>query len=93
MTVVTSAGFEWPRVGWIPYCLCNIVDNDCTVGISVVHGSERLVAFLSCRVPYFELYGGGVVEGNGLGEEGGADGGLPVIIELVLRDLLIAVSY
>jgi hypothetical protein len=39
---------------------------------------------LARRVPDFEFYGGGFVEGDGLGEEGGADGGFAVVVELVL---------
>ena len=64
--------------------MCDIINDDSAVGVPVVHGRERLVALLACRVPYLELDGCGFVEGDGLGEEGGANGGLPVVIELVL---------
>lgn len=67
------------------YSLCDIVYYNCAVGIAVVHGCQRLVAFLSGSIPDFKLDSGVLVEGNGLGEEGGADGGLSVRIELILQ--------
>lgn len=67
------------------YGLRYVVDNDSAVGIAVVHGCERFVAFLPGGVPYLELDGCGVVEGDGLGKECGADGGFSVVIELVLQ--------
>ena len=66
------------------YGLCYVIDDDGAVGVSVVHWSEGFVSFLACCVPYLELNGCGVVEGDGLGEEGGADGGFSVVIELIL---------
>jgi hypothetical protein len=81
------------------YSLCNVVDYDSTVGISVVHGRERLIALLTSRVPDLKLDRRVLVEGNGLGEEGGADGGFSVVVELVLdkaqheRRLGIYISY
>lgn len=39
------------------YSLCDIVDNDSTVGVAVVHWCEGLVSFLTRRIPYFELDG------------------------------------
>lgn len=66
------------------YRLCDIIDDDCAVCISIVHGGERLVALLACRVPDLKLDGCVLIEGDGLGEEGGADGGFPVVVELVL---------
>lgn len=67
------------------YGLRYVIDDDGAVGVTVIHGCEGLVAFLAGRVPYLELDGGGVVEGDGLGEEGGADGGFSVVVELVLE--------
>jgi hypothetical protein len=64
--------------------LCDVVDDDGAVGVAVVHGRQRLVALLAGRVPYLELDCCGLVEGDGLGEEGGADCGFPVVVELVL---------
>ena len=64
--------------------LGDVVDDDGAVGVAVVHGGQRLVPLLPRRVPYLELDGGGVVEGDGLREEGGADGGFSVVVELVL---------
>lgn len=69
------------------YGLGDVVDDDGAVGVAVVHGRQRFVAFLSRRVPDFEFYGGGFVEGDGLGEEGGADGGFAVVVELVLLNI------
>jgi hypothetical protein len=67
------------------YSLCDVVYYNGTIGVPVVHGRERLVALLASRVPDLELDCGGLVEGDGLGEECGADGRLPVVIELVLH--------
>ena len=66
------------------YGLCDVVDDDGAVGVAVVHGGERLVALLAGRVPDLELDGCGFVEGDGLGEEGGANRRLPIVVELVL---------
>lgn len=68
------------------YSLSNVVDYDGAVGIAVVHGSQRLVALLTCGIPDLELDGSRVIEGDCLGEESGADGGFPVVIELVLDE-------
>ena len=54
--------------------LCDVVDDDRTVGISIVHGCEGFIAFLAGGIPYFEFDCGGIVERDGLGEESGADG-------------------
>ena len=67
------------------YGLCDVVDYYGAVCVTVVHGCEGFVAFLAGCVPYFEFDGCGVVEGDGLGEEGGADGGFSVVIELILK--------
>jgi hypothetical protein len=81
------------------YSLCNVVDYDGAVGISVVHGCQRLVALLAGRVPDLKLDCRVLVEGDGLGEEGSADGGFSVVVELVLdkaqheRRLRVCVSY
>lgn len=66
------------------YSLCNIVDHNSTVCVSVVHRCERLVSLLPGSIPYLELYGGIIVERYRLGEEGGTDCGLSEIIELIL---------
>lgn len=70
---------------WDTHGLSDVVNNDGAVGIAVVHGSQRLVAFLACGIPYLKLDGSVVVEGDGLGQESGADGRLAVVVELVLR--------
>jgi hypothetical protein len=41
---------------------------------------------LTCGIPDLELDGSCVIEGDCLGEESGADGGFPVVIELVLDE-------
>jgi hypothetical protein len=64
--------------------LGDIVYDDGAVGVAVVHGSQRLVSLLARGVPYLELDGCGIIEGDCLGEEGGANGGFSIIIELVL---------
>jgi hypothetical protein len=71
-----------PRYG--TYRLCDIVDDYSTVRIPVVHGRQGLVAFLSSSVPDLELDCCVLVERDCLCEEGGADGGFSVGIELVL---------
>lgn len=58
----------------LSYCLSDVVDYNCTVGVAVVHGRQGLVTLLTGRVPYLELDGCVVIQSNGLCEEGGADG-------------------
>jgi hypothetical protein len=70
--------------------LCDVVDDDGAVCVSVVHGGEGLVALLACGIPDLKLDGGVFIEGDGLGQEGGADGGFPVVVELVLGVLVSA---
>lgn len=87
--------------GWLleSYSLSNVVDDDGAVGVAVVHGGKRLVALLACSIPNLKLDGGGVIEGDCLGQEGGADGRFPVVVELVLdetedeRTLLLSVAW
>ena len=75
----------WSRqVPHATYSLCDVVDDDGAVCVAVVHGGQRLVALLAGRVPDFKLDGCVLVEGDGLGEEGGADGRFSVVVELVL---------
>ena len=75
------------RHGGRTYSLCDVVDDYGAVCVSVVHGRERLVAFLTGGIPDFKLDGCVFIEGDGLGEEGGADGGFPVVVELILVGL------
>lgn len=56
------------------YSLCDVVNDNGAVGIAVVHGCKRLVAFLACSVPNLELDSCGFIESNCLCEEGSADG-------------------
>jgi len=67
------------------YGLCDIVDDDGAVCISVVHGRQTLISFLSCCVPDLELDCSRFIESNGLCEKCCADCGFAVIVELVLR--------
>lgn len=67
------------------YSLCDIVNHDCTVCVPIVHRCKRLVSLLACRIPYFELDSRGVVEGDGLCEEGSSDSRFSVVIELILE--------
>ena len=73
------------RWGRATYGLGDIVDNDGTVGIPVVHGSEGLVSFLACRIPDLKLHCGILIERDGLRQEGGTDCGFSVRVELVLQ--------
>jgi hypothetical protein len=66
--------------------LSNVVDYDSAVCVAVVHGGQGLVALLTCGIPDLELDGGRVIEGDSLGQESGADGGFPVVVELVLDE-------
>lgn len=65
--------------------MCDIVDNYRAVGIAVVHGSQRLVALLTGRIPNLKLDGGVLVERDCLRKEGGADGRFAERVELVLH--------
>jgi len=66
------------------YGLCDIVNDYGAVRVAVVHWREGFIPFLARCIPDFEFHGGLLVEGDGLGEEGGADGGFSVVVELVL---------
>ena len=66
------------------YRLRNVINNDGTVGISVIHGRKRLVPLLASCIPDLELDSGVLIERDGLGKKGGADGRLSIRIELVL---------
>jgi hypothetical protein len=66
--------------------LRNVVDDDGAVGVPVVHGRQRLVPLLARCVPDLKLDCRVLVERDGLCEEGGADGGFPVRVELVLDE-------
>ena len=66
--------------------MCNVVYDDGAVCVSVVHWRQRLVALLSRGIPDLELDRCLLVEGDGLGEERGADGGFSVVVELVLDE-------
>jgi hypothetical protein len=68
-----------------PYSLRDVVYHHGTVCISVVHGCQRLVTFLSCCVPNLELDCRLIIQGKGLCEESSADRGLSVIVELILQ--------
>ena len=54
--------------------MCDIVNDNRTVGISVIHWGKGLVSLLAGGIPDLELYGCGFIEGDGLSEEGGANG-------------------
>ena len=66
--------------------MSDVVNYDGAVGVAVVHGSQGLVALLTCGIPDLKLDGGRVIEGDCLGEESGADGGFPIVVELVLDE-------
>lgn len=75
---------SWRRRPHNTYRLCDVVDDYGAVCIAVVHGGKRLVALLACRIPDLKLDRCVLIQGDGLGKEGGANRRLPVIIELVL---------
>ena len=52
----------------------DVINDDGAVGVPIIHGRQRLVPLLSRRIPYLKLHSGVFVEGDGLGEECGADG-------------------
>lgn len=82
---------EKKKGSWEPtYSLCNIVDDNSAVRISVVHRGQRFVSLLTSCVPYFELDGCVLIQRNGLCQEGGADRRLSVVIKLVLRTVRFA---
>lgn len=66
------------------YSLCDIVNDDSAVCVSVVHRCERFVALLPRSIPYFELHCSGLVECDSLCEECSADGRLSIVVELIL---------
>ena len=41
---------------------------------------------MTSGIPDLELDGGGVIEGDCLGQESGADSGFPVVVELILDE-------
>lgn len=67
------------------YSLCDIINDDCAVCVPVVHRCKRLVPLLACRIPYLELDSRGIVEGDGLCEEGSSDSRFSVVVELILE--------
>lgn len=66
------------------YGLRDIVYNNGTVGISVVHGGQRLVSLLAGRIPNLELDRRVLIEGDGLSEESRANGGFSEGVKLIL---------
>ena len=68
----------------VDYSLCDIVDDNCAVCVSVIHWCKRLVPLLACSIPYFELDSRSIVKGDGLCEEGSSDSRFSVVVELVL---------
>ena len=67
------------------YSLCDILYYNCAVGIAVVHGSQGGESLLAGCVPDLKL-DGSRWQVAFLGEEGGADGGLLVFLEVVVHE-------
>lgn len=88
MTWFMLAGVYCRRSWKSAYSLCDIVDDNSAICISVVHRSKRLVSFLSCRIPYFKFDGSGVIERDCLSEERSSNGGFSIVVKLVLPDVL-----
>lgn len=68
------------------YCLCDVVNDDGAMGVSVVHGRQRLVPFLTSGVPYLKLDRGVFVQCDRLRQESSADGRFAVVIKLVFDE-------
>lgn len=66
------------------YGLRDVVYDDGTVGISVVHGSKRLVSLLASGIPDLELDRRVLIERDGLSEESRSNGGFSERVELIL---------
>lgn len=68
------------------YSLCDIVDDNGAVRVAVVHGCQGLVTLLAGRIPDLELHRGVLIQRDGLCEEGSANGGFSVGIELIFDE-------
>lgn len=68
-----------------PYRLGDVIDHNSAVGISVVHGSQRLVSLLASRIPDLELDCRVLIQRDGLCQESSANRRLAVVIELILN--------
>ncbi len=66
------------------YRLGDVIYDHGAVCVSVVHGCQGFVSLLAGGIPDLELDCRVFIEGDGLCQEGGADGGFPVRVELVL---------
>lgn len=75
---------EGEKKGWETYGLGDIVDNNSTVCIPIVHWRKRLVSFLASGIPYLEFDGRIFIQGYRLRKKCGTDRRFPVVIELVL---------
>lgn len=70
------------------YRLRDIIYNNGTVGISVVHGGKRLVSLLAGRIPNLKLDRRVLIEGDGLSKESRSNGGFSEGVELILTSKL-----
>lgn len=66
------------------YSLGDVINHNGAVGVSIVHGSQRLVSLLAGGIPDFELDCRVFVQRDGLCQEGGANRRLSVVIKLIL---------
>jgi len=64
--------------------LGDVINHNGAVGVSIVHGSQRLVSFLAGGIPDFEFDCRVFVQRDGLCQEGGANRRLSVVIKLIL---------
>jgi hypothetical protein len=53
----------------LPYGLGNVIYNDCSLGISVIHWRQAVESFLSCSIPDFE-FDRAIIDVAFLGQEG-----------------------
>ncbi len=70
------------------YGLSDVVNDNGTVRVPVIHRRQRLVSLLASGIPYLKLDCRIIIKSDGLGQEGGSDGRLSVIVELILSTQL-----
>jgi hypothetical protein len=73
-----------PVVARMTYRLRNIIYDHRAVGVAVVHGRQRFVAFLASSIPDLELDGRTLIKRNRLRQESSTDRGFAEGVELIL---------
>ena len=57
----------------VTHGLCDVIDYNCAICISVVHGRQRFIPLLTCSIPYLKFDRSSVIQRYGLGEESSAN--------------------